>query len=519
MFENSLLDKGSPFRSRVVGVLLLFLAFIAFVSTDSWFSILEDETTIVALARQPPLVTLGQFWSGHGQHMHPPLSDLFLHVWIEISGGSKLALRIPSVLLFLAAIFALALSAEKIGGPGSFLPGISIGTFWPFGFHFGRIVGWYAWSFFLVAMLTLSYLQYLEKPDRRRLGLFVTWALLVVFSNYFGWAIVVCLAADIALIRRHPDAKRFLVVTFVTLGLAYLPLWPILLDIVMTSSSVGRGEVSLTSAVFHGLFTLYAVFVSESVAPWDFAISVPASLAILTSIVCLFALLDKAQRPFLGYFAILFGVMIALDIIGTKRVMFITGWLLLSFAVAFGNGSRPITRKVLAIGLVIAAGIGWGGTFSRNHYAAPHFLEPWDDVAARVAQEVKSGSTVVSNSRAFAFSLNYALARLGLVERSAVPGYADTPQVFTYFSTHAWIPDDLRGRPSVLYVRGINIGSENADTSVASWLDANCDRKALLKLVPDPGYELKARFFPRAGQQPYRIQLQRYDCDRQAKAN
>ena len=141
------------------------------------------------------------------------------------------------------------------------------------------------------------------------------------------------------------------------------------------------------------------------------------------------------------------------------------------------------------------------------------------NIAANVAQDVKSGSTVVSNSRAFAFSLNYALARLGLVEKNAVPGYADTPQVFTHFSARAWSPDDLRGRPSVLYVRGINIGSESADTSVASWLDANCDRKALLRLVPDTGYELKARFFPRAGQQPYRIQLHRYDCNRHAKAN
>jgi hypothetical protein len=40
---------------------------------------------------------------------------------------------------------------------------------WPYGCHFGRLAGWYSFTFLLVASLTLTYLRYVEHPSPRNL--------------------------------------------------------------------------------------------------------------------------------------------------------------------------------------------------------------------------------------------------------------------------------------------------------------------------------------------------------------
>lgn len=431
---------------------------------------------------------------------------------MRVGGEAQWTLRLPSVALYLAGLVALAFSAKKISGVAAFLPVISIGVLWPFGFHFGRLVGWYSWSFFLVAILTLAYLRVLEKPSWPRLYAFVVCALLLVYSNYFGWAVIGCIALDIALFRRHPFAARLLLVTIATLGLAYLPLWPILFEIVMTSSTVGMRDISWVSTTLHGLFSLYALFLSESIAPWHWVVSIPAAIAIFVSVVCLTALLDQIQRLFLVYFFLLFGAMTALGIISTKNLFFVSGWLVLSFGLALANTSKPVIRNVLLIALGLVAATGWSGVISRQHYATQHFVEPWVEIANETANAVQSGAVVVSNSRSFAFNLNYALASLGLSGSATVPGYADTPAVFTFFNGRHWQASDFLGRSSVVWVRGIALGSEEESADVENWLQANCKLRNLRKLAPDSGYELKTRYFPHAAQQPYRIQLHQYDC-------
>jgi hypothetical protein len=97
---------------RFRAVLLLGFALLAMVGTDGWFSVLEDETTIVAVARQPLLHTVGVFWGGEGQHAHPPLSDILVHAWLPIGGGALWSLRLPSVFFFFTGLLVLALAAR-----------------------------------------------------------------------------------------------------------------------------------------------------------------------------------------------------------------------------------------------------------------------------------------------------------------------------------------------------------------------------------------------------------------------
>jgi hypothetical protein len=203
------------------------VALVIFVGTDRWFSILEDETTIVSSAEQQPAETMALFSHGAGQHEHPPLSDILLHYWLDIGGAAQWSLRLPSVVLFLCGLLVLALSARTLGGDAGFHAMLWLGLLWPFGFHFGRLAGWYSFCFFLVAVLTFIYLRFVARPTWARMAAMIVVSILLVYSNYYGWVLVGCLVFDMAAFRRNEIARKYPLALCLFLPLAYSPLWPI----------------------------------------------------------------------------------------------------------------------------------------------------------------------------------------------------------------------------------------------------------------------------------------------------
>ena len=59
--------------------------------------------------------------------------------------------------------------------------------------------------------------------------------------------------------------------------------------------------------------------------------------------------------------------------------------------------------------LVVIATIGWLGILSRNLYAAPRWIEPWDKVAQQATDIIHSGGIVIGNNPSFFFYMTYAL--------------------------------------------------------------------------------------------------------------
>src|SRR5438132_7847560 len=154
---------------RVRAALLLGVALAAFVASDHWFAILDDESEFVTLAHQPASATIDDYLHGEGQPEHPPLAGLLLHAWLPIGGYARWSLRLPSIVFFLAALAVFALVARRLAGESAFAALLCIGVLWPLGFHYGRIADWYSLCFFLVAALTLAYLRYIGQPGRQRL--------------------------------------------------------------------------------------------------------------------------------------------------------------------------------------------------------------------------------------------------------------------------------------------------------------------------------------------------------------
>ena len=200
----------------------------------------------------------------------------------------------------------------------------------------------------------------------------------LVYSNYFGWALVGLLMLDLAVHdlpsflsrwKRHVGGGLLLLVAYAPMLTAF-------------HGEVQRGihpRHSLLATAVIGAYNLYCIFVSESVAPWYWALGVPAGLAVA---VCLAAMLRLTPRPakrFLLYFGSLLAVMTILGIVDPKRPLFVAPWLILPLAVTLGTVPKASAwRRVSLLSLVVAGAIGWCGIFARTLYAAPHWVEPWN---------------------------------------------------------------------------------------------------------------------------------------------
>ena len=259
----------------------LLLLGIGLVTTNNSMTMMDDEATILSAAVNPVRTTLFSFFSGAGQHEHPPLYDLILHFWLRWTGGNFDYLRLPSILFFLAGLFLLGRAARQIIWTPAGNAVIWVGVLWPFGFYYGRLATWYSFSFFLVAGLTLSYLKYLEDQTTGRLT--------VLYFSAPAWCGRTISAGPFLLasqrIRFFAGGPR---------NLRRLPkqFWEPLRCYAFASflffqrfaRSLPAGCISIRAPrtiLANMAFSVFSLSVSESVAPWYWWFSVPAGLAVL----------------------------------------------------------------------------------------------------------------------------------------------------------------------------------------------------------------------------------------------
>ena len=495
---NRVLLHGLAGAVLIASILLL---------TNPYLSILEDETSIVVAANSPISHTLNLFAMGEGQHEHPPLSDLLLHFWLPVAGVSPSLVRLPSIVSYSLALVTLAAVAQKMAGALAFYSTMLFGMLWPFGFHFGRLVGWYSFCFLLLGLLTLSYLHFLEAPSWKRWSLVVCVSFAAVTSNYFCWFFVAVIILDLLLTFEPRAAFRYAAICLMILFIGYGPVWISLAHEVCGVDPWGVGH-GIQGTVLNAGFNLYALFISESVAPWFWTVSIPGAIAIgivLISIPCLIE--GRARRFYFGFIG-LFGIMAALGIIGTKRLLFISGWLLIGIGCALASRTRRFLRALLAVSLLVTVVIGWTGILSRKYYGALHYVEPWAVLAREAAENIGKGQVVISNSPSFLFYLNASLhdLRLSANER---PGWATGPNVISLIQSE--IPESLPEK-RVMFVRGVNTSATQRTARAEHWMMSHYRLDSSDRLLRDEGFELKKRYFHIDIDDPYRICVEQFDC-------
>jgi hypothetical protein len=495
-------------------VMPLMLLGIALIASNSNFTIVDDETSVFGAAAQPVRTILAMLWSGVNQHGNPPLYDILFHFWLRLTGGTFESLRVPSILFFLGGLFMLARAAVRLGGPVSAQAVVWLGALWPLGFHYGRLAGWYAFSFFLVAGLTLVYLRFLENQSFERWASLCLFAAALLWTTYLGWAILACIVID--QILRHRSAEptaisAILIRIGALLCVAFIPLFRAF------RNEIGGGAVfhhRLTSILANAAFSIYSLFVSESVAPWTWFLSIPAALAILACVGLVATSLPRNSRRFLLYAALLIAVTAVSGNLVTGRLLLISPWILLPIGVAIGTNKSPQVRIGLPVALLIIAGIGWYGIYSRHYYAAPRFLEPWPTVAEDATKKIQSGATLISNNPSLFFYLTYILhAPEGTTPwkfAGLLPDQVNHPQVK---SPQQWLASGHPIGPGMIWIRGVGDPKMNGPMEeTAAELGRSCGAQTSRLTMRDPGYAWKKRFFPEMDEPQWRIEIREYDC-------
>ena len=509
-----------PFRQRKPNeiaqqVVPLLLLGIGLVTTNKSVTFIDDETIILDAAASPLRTMLAQYFSGASKHEHPPLFDILLHFWLRWTDGNFDYLRIPSILFFLAGLFLLARAGRHFTGSIGGVTVIWLGVLWPFGFHFARLAAWYSFSFFLVAALTLSYFKYLEDQTPGRWAVLFLFCASLIWTNYFGWAILGCLAIDQILRSRSKESTatpKALLGIAALLCATFLPLFSAFRAELPHGVNLHPRALTILAI---SAFNLFSLFVSESVAPWYWWLSVPAGLAILICVALVVWWLPRPARRFLFYCAFLVVAMALLGILRTKYLLMLSPWVLLPVGVAIETAKPRWSTFALAAALLIIGAAGWYGIYSRRYYSAPRFIEPWQEVAEDAAAKIRNGATVIADHPSFLFYLTYSLRvpnQNGPWRfEGSLPDSVTHPQVY---SSLGWLGAGHPARGKMILVRGGRDpgGSGPIDES-ARQLDQSCGSISSRLRMRDEGYVWKQRFFPEWNEPLWRIEIREYDCD------
>jgi hypothetical protein len=504
--------QPSEITQQVIPLLLLG---VGLVTTNNSVTFIDDESKIVAAAANPLRTTLALFFSGAGQHEHPPLYDLILHFWLRWTAGNFDYLRIPSIFFFLAGLFLLGRASRHLLKSSMGTAVIWVGVLWPFGFHFGRLAAWYSLSFLLVAGLTLSYLKYLEEQTFGRWAVFFLFCAALVWTNYFGWAILACLAIDQLLRTRSKETTatpKIILGTAALLCLSFLPLFLAFRGELSKGMNLRQGAIPILA---NAAFNVFSLFVSESMAPWNWPFSVPAGIAILLFIALVVWRLPRSARRFLFYSAFLLLVMALIGILRTKYLLMISPWILLPAGVAIDAEKPRWATFAMAGALLVIGAAGWYGIYSRRYYSAPRFIEPWQEIAGDAAGKIHGGAMVLADHPSFFLYLTYILrvpSQNGPWRfEGSLPDSVKLPQVF---SSAGWLAAGHPASGKIILIRGGgDPGGNGPIDDAARRLDQSCGSITSRLRMRDEGYAWKQKFFPQLGEPQWRIEIREYDCD------
>ena len=207
--------------------------------------------------------------------IHPPLFYVLLKIWIALGGESLLWLRLLAVLLSIAAIVPIVLLCRALKF-NWWHTNLALALLAVNGYliKYAQEVRMYSLLFLLTCLSLWLFVRFMDSATRvaQVLPALLLVNLLLVYSHYSGWAIVVVEMSFVLLWRRE-RALKFLL-TVLALILSYLP-WLYLITI---SREPGRGLAQNIGWITRPGLRDVAQFFSMLNTPFFFRQSSAASL-------------------------------------------------------------------------------------------------------------------------------------------------------------------------------------------------------------------------------------------------
>ena len=296
--------KPNDLTQQIVPLILLA---VGLVTTNRLATFIDDESVILDAAAQPVRAT----WAALGLESglaKAPASVRHPSTFLAERDGRGLRISSHPVDFFFcrrALPFLSRASRQFIRGTGAGIGVIWVGLLWPFGFHFGRLATWYSFSFFLVAGSDGGLFQYLESQTTGRWVALLAFSACLIWTTYFGWAILGRSAVDQILRWKSKEptvGAKALLEMLAVLCVLFLPLVRVFLFLLRNKTDL---HLQPLTTIANLAFNVYSFFVSESVAPWIWRLSVPAGLAVLLCLVLVVRRIPGAARRYLIFSAAL----------------------------------------------------------------------------------------------------------------------------------------------------------------------------------------------------------------------
>ena len=515
--EHLQAPKHTQPYSWLVTLAIVAIYAAVMMSTNTRFTILDDEGDSIAIAGRPVIAALRPFFTEVGFHeLHPPAAEILMHFWLVATHYSFFLLRVFANIFFIAAVLFTSKSAEKIAGKPAYWATLLLGFAWPFAFQYGRIMGWYCVSMFLLSWVTWAYLGIVEDHGYQPWVAFGIASVLLIWSNYFGFAFLFLLLADFMIFHRNLVLKRVrrLLMAMAIIAAAFLPLLKVAVQDLASYVAPVASLMDWKNEIAVAGYPTFAIFGSAAIAPWY----LPLSLPIFLSMLALFAAIWFSRgRRWLVYFVLSMALLDVTGNINIKRVPFMLPWLFLAMGTALSSRASRYPRLALsAIAVMVVA--GWIGIADGNHYATANLYEPWGKVAEVVAQDARHGATIVSTNPPFFFYLDY---QLGLESDTEAADAAYLGEGL--YRSHGYAilePDDwqawagsLRGKVVLVNGSGVfeQVEEQNALNNV---IRPRCKALGEYHAAPDPAARWKAKFVRDAPIFAYRTNVIWYDCPR-----
>ncbi len=512
-------DEPNPSRSgnrRARGYALEFFVLLGLgtmlLATNARVTFIDDEVSFLNGAVAPVSRIFGTIWKSSASVDHPPLGDIILHCWLNLTGGAFDWLRVPSILFYLGGLFLLSRAAKRLAGDDAARITIWLGALWPYGFHYGRMATASPLGFLLIAAVTFCYLGYVEDPTLMRAAGVILLLIALVWTTFSGWPIGACLAIDFVQRRCRTERRTIqpLAIAFVILAASYIPLWRAFCRALMAAPNFPHSVLTIP---LNAAFNVYAAFVSESVAPWFWQLGIPAAICVACCIIVVTRYVPEAARRLWFYAFALLALMAVAGILNARHLLDLSAWLLLAVSVTLATIPRGVWRRVLLASLAGIVFVGWLGIIEPTHYAAPRLIEPWKQVADEAATRARLGQTVIGNNPSFFFYLTYAMPA---PEQSAHWRFLGVlPETVTYpgvYEAETWLLVH-RSDPYVYFVRGAPGPDQEGPAWVAEQkLRASCLMENEQLILPDPAAALKARFYNAFSGMRWRIRVLEFHC-------
>jgi 4-amino-4-deoxy-L-arabinose transferase-like glycosyltransferase len=323
--------------------------------------------------------------------VHPPLFHLIQHFWIGVAGSSDFAVRLPSVVFALIALWLLYRLGCAIGGRTTGLLAALVVAISPFWLLYARMARYYALTAMLGLASTLLFLELLKRPTRVKWIAYLLINMAMIYTDYLVATLL--LSQLVYLLWARPN-RRWLVTwigTMTLLSLAYLPWLPAwrAQSAIMSSSIEADLSRSLVGTLLKFAFPLLSFTLGETVFPWE----IPAIVGyLLFAGLLIGGLIHFFRRPpptdwpgARPWFALLFVIIPTLGTIAvitfvTPTIPFIgvsnrTFFAFPFVALLIAAGLRALERprwRIAAVVMIIAV---WGYSL-RNYYAGEHFFNP-----------------------------------------------------------------------------------------------------------------------------------------------